>query len=398
MPKPLKNVVVFIACSVAIFWPGAFIFGFPGVLGPYWQQTFEVGRTEVGKSLFFLLTGAGSFMYLIGRWQERLGFPRVTALGAILCGGSTVLLGCARGMGGVYAWAFLAGASSAFIYIPTLTVVQRWYPDRRGLVSGVVNMVFGLSAAAMSPAYSWVLARLGYQAMTLAFGLTAAGLGLAAAAFIRLPRAQQIAGRMPGPVAFPPPSLTVGQSLKTRAFWFLWLTWALAGAAGIAMVYLATAFGIARGLALQEAVVLLTAFNVTNGVGRLVSGYASDRLGRNGTMLFSFLLAGCAYMLLPHTDSPAEAAVMTAAVGLAFGSQFAVSAPLAVDCFGLAHFGAIFGLIFTAYGFCSGILGPWFSGFLLDLSNADFSLVFTYLGGLYVIAAILIWFVRPRRQ
>src|SRR5512143_217579 len=82
MPKPLKNAVAFIACSVAIFWPGAFIFGFPGVLGPYWQQTFEVGRTEVGKSLFFLLTGAGSFMYLIGRWQERLGFPRVTALGA----------------------------------------------------------------------------------------------------------------------------------------------------------------------------------------------------------------------------------------------------------------------------------------------------------------------------
>ncbi|MGE5257821.1 MAG: MFS transporter [Hyphomicrobiales bacterium] len=397
MPKPRKNAVVFIACSVAIFWPGAFIFGFPGVLGPYWQQTFEVGRAEVGKSLFFLLTGAGSFMYLIGRWQERLGFPRVTALGAVLCGGSTVLLGWARGMGVVYAWAFLAGASSAFIYIPALTVVQRWYPDRRGLVSGVVNMVFGLSAAVISPVYPWVLARLGYPGMTLAFGLTAAGIGLAAAAFIRLPLAQQVSHRIQGPAASPPPSLTVGQSLKTRAFWFLWLTWALAGAAGIAMVYLATAFGIARGLALQEAVVLLTAFNLTNGAGRLASGYASDRLGRNGTMLVTFLLAGCAYLLLPHTESPATAAALTATVGLAFGSQFAVSAPLAVDCFGLAHFGAIFGLIFTAYGFCSGILGPWLSGFLLDLSNADFSLVFTYLGGLYIIAAILIWFVRPRR-
>jgi OFA family oxalate/formate antiporter-like MFS transporter len=398
MPKPRKSAVAFIACSVAIFWPGAFIFGFPGVLGPYWQQAFEVGRAEVGKSLFFLLTGAGSFMYLIGRWQERLGFPRVTALGAVLCGGSTVLLGCARGMEIVYAWAFLAGASSAFIYIPALTVVQRWYPARRGLVSGVVNMVFGLSAAAMSPVYPWVLARLGYQTMTLAFGLTAAGVGLAAAAFIRLPLARQAAGRMQGAGDSPPPSLTVGQSLKTRAFWFLWLTWALGGAAGIALVYLATAFGIARGLALQQAVVLLTAFNVTNGAGRLVSGYASDRLGRNGTMLVTFLLAGCAYLLLPHTESPAGAAVMTAAVGLAFGSQFAVSAPLAVDCFGWTHFGAIFGLVFTAYGFCSGILGPWLSGFLLDLSNADFGLVFTYLGGLYIIAAILIWFVRPRRQ
>jgi OFA family oxalate/formate antiporter-like MFS transporter len=397
MPKLQTGAAAFIACCVAIFWPGAFIFGFPGVLGPYWQQTFEVGRAEVGKSLFFVLAGAGSFMYLTGRWQELLGFSRVTALGAVVCGGSTALLGSARGMGVVYAWAFLVGAGSAFIYIPALTVVQRWYPQRRGLVSGVVNMVFGLSAAAMSPLYLWLFARMGYQAMTVALGLIAAGIGLAAAVFIRLPRWQQAAGAVQTSAIAPPPSLTVRQSLMTRAFWFLWLTWALAGAAGVAMVYLATAFGIARGLSLQEAVVLLTAFNLTNGAGRLVSGYASDRWGRNGTLVCTFLLAGCAYMLLPLTKSPASSAVMTAAVGLAFGSLFAVSAPLAIDCFGLAHFGAIFGLIFTAYGFFSGILGPWLSGFLLDFSNGNFNLVFNYLGGLYTIAAILICFVRPRR-
>jgi OFA family oxalate/formate antiporter-like MFS transporter len=337
-------------------------------------------------------------MYLTGRWQERLGFPLVTALGAVVCGGSAVLLGFARGMGTVYAWAFLVGASSAFIYIPALTVVQRWYPQRRGLVSGVVNMVFGLSAAAMSPLYPYFLSQMGYQAMTLAMGLIATGIGLAAAVFIRLPRLQQTAGVLQSPAISLPPSLTVRQTLKTRAFWFLWLTWALAGAAGIAMVFLATTFGVARGFSIQKAVILQTAFNFTNGVGRLGSGYASDRWGRNGTLVCTFLLAGCAYMLLPLTETPLASAVMTAAVGLAFGSLFAVSAPLAVDCFGLAHFGSIFGLIFTAYGFCSGILGPWLSGFLLDLTNGNFMLVFTYLGGLYIVAAILIWFVRPRRQ
>jgi OFA family oxalate/formate antiporter-like MFS transporter len=395
MPKPQTGAAAFIACCVAIFWPGAFIFGFPGVLGPYWQQALAAGRAEVGKSLFFVLAGAGSFMYLTGRWQELLGFSRVTALGAVVCGGSAVLLGSAKGMGLVYTWAFLVGTGSAFVYIPSLTVVQRWYPQRRGLVSGVVNMVFGLSAAAMSPLYLWLFARMGYQAMTVTLGLIAAGIGLAAAVFIRLPRWQQTSIAVQAAAALPP-SLTVRQSLMTRTFWFLWLTWALAGAAGVAMVYLATAFGVSRGLSLQESVVLLTAFNLTNGVGRLGSGYASDRWGRNGTLVCTFLLAGCAYLLLPLTQSPAASAVLTAAVGLAFGSLFAVSSPLAVDCFGPAHFGAIFGLIFTAYGFFSGILGPWLSGLLLDLSQGNFHLVFTYLGGLYTIAAILIWFVRPR--
>lgn len=319
MPKLKNGAAAFIACCVAIFWPGAFIFGFPGTLGPYWQQAFEVGRADIGKSLFFVLAGAGSFMYLTGRWQERLGFPWVTALGAVVCGGSAALLSFARGMGAVYAWAFLVGASSAFIYIPALTVAQRWYPHRRGLASGVVNMVFGLSAAVMSPLYPWLLSCMGYRAMTLTLGLIAAGIGLAAAVFIRLPRSPLPASAVPTAGTSAPASLTVRQSLKTRSFWFLWLTWALAGAAGVAMVYLANAFGVARGFSIQKAILLQTAFNLTNGAGRLVSGFASDRWGRNGTLVCIFLL------------------------------------------------------------------------------EVNFNLVFTYLGGLYTIAAILIWFVRPER-
>lgn len=395
MPKARSGAAVFIACSVAIFWPGAFIFGFPGVLGPYWQQAFEVGQAEVGKSLFFILAGAGSCMYLTGRWQARIGFPRVTALGAVICGGSVILLGCAWGLGAVYSWAFLVGVASALIYIPALTVVQQWYPRHRGLVSGVVNMVFGLSAAVMSPLYPYLLTRIGYRAMTLALGVAAAGIGLAAAFFIRLPRSHRSADGGQTHMPAPPPSLTARQTIKTRAFWFLWLTWALAGAAGVAMVFLGTAFGVASGFSIQKAVMLQTAFNLTNGFGRLVSGYASDRWGRNGTLVCVFTLAGCAYLLLPLSQTPVVSAVLTAAVGLAFGSLFAVSAPLAIDCFGLAHFGAIFGLIFTAYGFCSGILGPWLSGFLLDQTGGNFGLVFTYLGGLYFAAATLVWFVRP---
>jgi len=67
-------------------------------------------------------------------------------------------------------------------------------------------------------------------------------------------------------------SLTVQESLHTRSFWFLWITWALAGAAGVAMSLLSTAYGLSRGFGLESAILILTAFNLTNGTGRLVSG------------------------------------------------------------------------------------------------------------------------------
>jgi OFA family oxalate/formate antiporter-like MFS transporter len=72
--------------------------------------------------------------------------------------------------------------------------------------------------------------------------------------------------------------------------------------------------------------------------------------------------------------------ILAAFVGLSHGTLFTVSAPLVYDCFGFKHFGAIFGLVFTAYGFISGLLGPTLSGYLLDITGGDFFIVFLYLG------------------
>ncbi|NYT03042.1 MAG: OFA family MFS transporter, partial [Methanosarcinales archaeon] len=133
----------------------------------------------------------------------------------------------------------------------------------------------------------------------------------------------------------------------------------------------------------------------TNGTGRLISGFVSDRMGRNATMSLAFLAAGLAYVALPWAEGLALCALLAAVVGFAFGTLFSVSAPLVADSFGLKHFGAIFGLTFAAYGFVAGPLGPTLSGYLLDVTNDDFFLVFLYLGIFYLISAFCIRMVGP---
>jgi OFA family oxalate/formate antiporter-like MFS transporter len=396
MPEKSGRTVILISCACAIFWPGAFIFGFPGIMRQYWQQAFNVGGTEIGQTVFFILTGATCFMYLCGRWQEKYGPGKLAALGAVLCGSSAIWLGRAENMTAVYAWAFLVGSSSAFIYVPALTVVQRWYPARRGLVSGFFNMAFGLSAAIMSPVFTALLSSWGYQTVNLVLGCAALTVGLAAAIQIRFPVVQRSAAA--ADAAIESTSRSVAEALKTSQFWYLWLTWVLAGAAGASMLVLATGFGLARGLSLTQAVVILTGFNLTNGGGRLVSGFFSDRLGRSRTMAVSFMGAALAYLIMPHGEGIWLWATLAAVIGFAFGTLFAVTAPLAGDCFGMTHFGAIFGLIFTAYGFVSGPLGPWLSGYILDLTRGNYTIVFTYLGLMYLAAAGIILRVRPQRE
>ena len=376
--------LILIACACAIFWPGAFIFGLPGVLRQHWQQAFDAGSGAVGGTIFFILIGATCFMYLCGRLQEKYSPGKLAAIGAVICGGSAVWLSHAGSMLEVNVWAFSAGASSAFIYIPGLTVVQRWYPERRGLVSGFFSMAFGVSAAIMSPIFSLLLLKWGYEALTLAAGCTALLIGVAASVLIRFP-SRPIDNGIREPRVLT--GRSVAEALKSRDFWCLWLTWVFAGAAGASMLVLATGFGLARGLKLAHAVVLLTAFNLTNGFGRLISGYLSDRMGRSRTMAISFVGAGLAYLVMPHLAGLWLWGTLAAVIGFAFGTLFAISGPLTGDCFGMAHFGSIFGLVFTAYGFVSGPLGPWLSGHILDVTRDNYTLVFSYLGLMYLVAA-----------
>ncbi len=394
-----KGICAVIGSCASIFWVGAFIFGFPGVMAIRWQEAFQAGRGAIGTTLFFVLGAVGLFMFFVGRWQERFGTRRMIRLGVVLCGLDIFYVAFAGNLYMLYSWAFVMGLASCFIYVPALTAVQRWFQAKRGLVSGIVNLTFGISGAVMAPVFGWMLNSMGYVAMNLILGAVALMVGLVAARYTDVPEtglvAQAPATAGPIPIGS---GLTVRESVRTPSFWFLWLTWALQGAAGIAMVTLSTHFGRSLGLSLESAVVILTAFNLTNGLSRLAMGYLSDHVGRTKAMSVTFLAAGVAYLLLPHSGDLAAAAVLAAVIGFAFGTLFAVSAPLVIDCFGMRHFGAIFGLTFTAYGFVAAPLGPSLSGYLLDSYPGDFSLVFGYLGCFCLVSAVLIRFVKPVRR
>jgi OFA family oxalate/formate antiporter-like MFS transporter len=406
MSENRKGFLIVIGCSMAIFWPGALIFGYPGVMAPFWQSMFHIGSGTLGNVIFFVLIAVGVFMFLAGYGQERYGTKAMIAIGVFTCSISAVIAGYAAGVIWLYAWAFIIGASSSFIYTPALTIVQRLYPHKRGFVSGIVNLTFGLSAAIMSPLFGYMLNSMGYLTMNLIVAAASLITGLVAIYIARAPDVMH----MPAPALIPitanpssglntvsgaQPSLTVQESIRTRSFWLLWGIWAMQGAATISMVILSTSYGLSKGFALESAILILMSFNIANGAGRLISGYLSDIIGRNLTMSIFFLAAGGAYFMLPFSSNLIVCSILAAFVGLSHGTLFTVSAPLVYDCFGFKHFGAIFGLIFTAYGFISGLLGPSLSGYLLDATGGDFFIVFLYLGVFCVLSGAGIRLVAP---
>jgi MFS transporter, OFA family, oxalate/formate antiporter len=117
MSRNVKGILAVFGCCLAVFWPGALTFGFPGVMAPLWQTMFDVGRAATGMVVFFMLAAVGIFMFLAGRWQERYGMRRMIALGVILTALSTVFVAFAQSIAMIYAWAFFNGLASCFVYI-----------------------------------------------------------------------------------------------------------------------------------------------------------------------------------------------------------------------------------------------------------------------------------------
>jgi OFA family oxalate/formate antiporter-like MFS transporter len=154
-------------------------------------------------------------------------------------------------------------------------------------------------------------------------------------------------------------------------------------------------YGLSKGFSMESAVLVLTAFNLMNGIGRIIMGFLSDLVNRTFAMSTTFLAAGVAYLLLPHVSGVAGTALLAAVIGLSFGTLFVISSPLAADCFGTRHFGAILGLVFTAYGFIAGLLGPSLSGYILDSTGGNFNVIFTYLALFCGMAGVFIRFVVP---
>ncbi len=382
-----KKIILLFGC-LAIFFPGAFVFGFPGVMAGEWQVLFDVNKEQIGQSMFFILAGTGFSMYLAGKLQEKIPGHILILIGSSACALGMILVGQASSMTHVYLWAFIEGFFTGFVYIPCLTIFQKMFPENKGMITGILNLTFGGASAVMSPLFTYLLVSRGYQFTSNLSASAALIIGLIAAPFIKIPK---IEGEQIKKIVS---TLSFKSTIKLKSFWYLWLVWAFSGAAGISLIVLASSFGMSLGYGLTQYVYILTGFNILNGIGRLVCGRLSDRFPKQRILMIIYLMAAIAYFAMPHTQSILFISFLACFIGLAFGGLFTVSAPLVTEVFGLENFGKVFGMVFTAYGFFAGFLGPWLSGIILDTTASNFKIVFTMFACFYLISSFLIMKVK----
>lgn len=399
------------------------------------ELEFGWDRTTTQWAFSFALASFAITMIPAGRLQDRIG-PRIVAtIGGILLGIS-FLLG-ALIVDGSRPWALyltygiIGGAGIGFGYVCPIAAAVKWFPDKKGLVTGLAVAGFGAgalffagpaSALLLPPAesgetlslYEIILvglgmiegggAGIGWRTFFVLHGIVAAVAVVLGAMLLRNPPAGWT------PIGWTPTQTKKAAKLEmdwpamlnTPLACMLWLTFIFGATSGLMAIGQWTPMmaGVLEGRTFAptwmgtfgrfiEPVGILAIFNA---LGRIFWGKVSDIIDRPRAMMMMFLAQGMAFMMLVSVQSHLAIFLASAWVGLNFGGIFALFPSATSDYFGTRHFGVNYGWIFTAYG-VAGILGPVVGGVLFDVT-AQYIMAFVFAGILCFVAAgsaVVVW-------
>ncbi|GCE08088.1 L-lactate MFS transporter [Dictyobacter aurantiacus] len=325
-----------------------------------------------------------------GYLQLRYG-PRVIATaGGILYGLGIVLAGLTLSSHNVYllylTFGIIGGIGIGLGYIVPLAMLLRWFPDRRGFITGLAVAGFGLGALLIAQTVPPLL-------LPKSIGVASTFIYLGIIYLIVVVGAAQFFRRAPDnyvPEGWSPSTTvqaemnanrdyTFGEALRTPRWYVLWLTLALNVTAGAALIAVASPLAQKfTGVDPITAGVFVSTISVFNGLGRLAWAWLSDAIGRPFTFLAIFVVQILAFLFLAQIGAGGFALLLIpgALIGLCYGGGFGTMPAFAADFFGAKYSGTIYGAMLTAWS-AGGIVGP------ILISNME------YHAAIYVIIVIL---------
>jgi oxalate/formate antiporter len=379
-----------------------------------WALFTQPLTTALGSSLaelqitFSILIVVQTFL---SPWQgilvDRFG-PRVLlSCGVLVTGLSWVMAAQAATITTLYlTYGLLGGIGTGIVYVGVIGHMVQWFPDKRGLATGLVAAGYGMGALLTTFPISSVLRESTYQDALVRFGLLFALVGLAAAQGLRRPALESMpaAGlRATGSVAstadFAPTEM-----LRTSIFWLMFAMMTMMSTTGLMVTSQMGAFSRDFGMAdvllwgLPVLPLALSLDRITNGATRPFFGWVSDRYGRENTMLIAFALEGVAMTLwLLTRESPVLFVLLSGLVFFGWGEIFSLFPSTLTDTFGAKHATANYGFLYMAQGVGSVLGGP-IAAMLHDATGSWIPVFAVIITMDFTTAALAILALKPLRQ
>ena len=351
-------------------------------------------------AIFFLGISAGWAGQMLPKWG-----PRVLALvGSVLFSAGYVIAALALQLNYIplfyLGYGVIGGAGIGMGYVTPVVTVAKWFPEKRGLATGIVVMGFGIGALLLSKVLApFLVVRASGDISTVFLWLGAVFACILIPCSLMLSNPEEKAAGTTGPaarVARPPVQAESARPyLFTGRFAVMWIVFFFNIAAGISVIsfqseLLQEVWGLSDP-SLEPAVLaeygatLIAVSSVCNGVGRILWAWLSDRFGR--VTIFRILLSSqmIVFGILMSETNPWVFSVLVCYVLLCFGGGFATMPSFILEVFGSQKMSRTYGTILTAWS-AAGISGPLFVGYLKDV-YPDRAVMYCFLIGILMLGA-----------
>lgn len=342
---------------------------------PDWSNT-DLALPSMLVLLFF-----GLATIFAGRVQDRVG-PRYVAMsGAVLLGLGLFIAANAESLFTfTLGFGVIGGLGIGTAYVCPIATCVKWFPDKRGLISGLAVAGFGAGGLVFAPVAKGLILSVGVMSTFLYLGAIFFVVVMIGALFMINPPAGY---RPPG---WTPPAAAAGaaasgfdhtwqQMIRTSRFWLLWLAYFAGCSAGFLIIMntvnIWQSFSILSLVPqfptipkeayldiLTKGTTAVMAISVLNALGRILWGKVSDSIGRKNTLYIMFLYSGVIMLCLNWFTSFPLFLLGVMSVGFCFGGFLAVFPAVTADYFGTKNMGVNYGCMFMAYGM-AGLFGPW---------------------------------------
>ncbi|MEA1986657.1 MAG: OFA family MFS transporter [Candidatus Marinimicrobia bacterium] len=375
-----------------------------------WTKTQTQAVFAAGLALFAIV------MVIAGRLMSKLGPKKLAMSGGIVLGLGYLLAGL---FGGTSFWpifffvGIIGGSGIGLAYVVPIAVGMRWFPDKKGLITGLAVAGFGFGATLwvkLAGTWGGLVENLGLSTTFTIYGIVFFVAVFIGSIWMKFPPENwKPEGWEPSEAEKKTVAtgnqMKSGEMLKTPQYYMILLTFVFGASAGLMSIGLMKLFpmqalqasGISEAVASGIAgTAMAVFFSLANGLGRIVWGAMSDKLGRKNSIVLMMATQGIFVILFQWIAGiPALLYLGAALIGFNFGGNFALFPTITADTFGTKYIGQNYGWIFLAYGI-GGIFGPILGGKLGDLGN--FSLAFTITGILCLVAAGIIFGVKPPKK
>jgi OFA family oxalate/formate antiporter-like MFS transporter len=353
--------------------------------------------TQVFELAIFVL---GFAAFGGGLWMKRSGPRGIAAVAGIFYGLGWMLAGQARGNLLLLTLSFgvMGGLGLGLGYIVPLATLIKWFPDKRGMITGITVAGFGAGALTTAPVAQHLIASFGVSETFTILGFIYFILVSGSAFFMKNPPdGYRPAGWNP-PVKLQQQSsgndYTFGQALKTWQWYGLWAILFLNSLAGISII--SQAAPLAQETTHVSAVVaagLVGIISIANGSGRFLWAWCSDFIGRARVFQVMLLTQAIVFFLLSRIHSFGALAVLAFIVLLCYGGGFGTMPAFAADFFGPRNVGSIYGLMLTAWGF-AGVCGPTLIAHVRQ-TTGYYTGALELTAGIMLVSAVLPFVIRP---